>query len=219
MQFKDGTNVYTADGDQVGRIDRVVIDPRTNEVSHVVVRKGFLFTEDKVVPLDLIAGATEDMVTLREDAGDLESLPPYEEMHYVLLNEEDRPDVYGRGYARPAYWYPPFGATWYGGAAYPYYYPSEANYTTRTEQNIPEGTVGLKEGARVMSADGDHVGNIERIFTVDDHATHLLISQGLIFKEKKIIPVSWITLITEDEVNLSVRTSVLERLPEYQPQD
>lgn len=216
MQFKDGANVYTADGDQVGRIDRVVIDPRTKEVTHVVVRKGLLFTEDKVVPLDLIVGATEDMVTLREDAGDLEQLPPYEEMQYILLDEADQPEVYRPGYAPPTYWYPSVGGAWYG--AYPHYYPSETSYTTRVEQNIPEGTVGLKEGAKVISADGEHVGNIERVMTVDDRATHLLISQGLLFKERKVIPTTWISTITEDEVDLNVRASLLERLPDYQPE-
>lgn len=47
MQFKDGANVYTADGHTVGSIDRVVIDPRTNEVTHVVVRRRLFFTEDQ----------------------------------------------------------------------------------------------------------------------------------------------------------------------------
>jgi uncharacterized protein YrrD len=211
MQFKDGTNVYTADGDQVGRIDRVVIDPRTKEVSHVVVRKGLLFTEDKVVPLELIAGATEDMVTLRDDAGDLDVLPHFEESHYVPMSEADQATTYAPGYASPVYWYPPFGGAWYGAPVYP-----EVTYTTRTEQNIPEGTVGLKEGAKVVSADGDHVGNVERIFTTGDRATHMLISQGLLFKEKKLIPTLWISTITEDEVKLGVNSGMLERLPAYE---
>ena len=211
MQFKDGAKVYTADGDQVGRIDRVVIDPRTNEVTHVVVRKGFLFTEDKVVPLDLIVGATDEVVTLREDASDLDSLPPFEESHYLPLDPVDIPPVYSADLAAPLYAYPPFGGAWYGSPVYP-----EITYTARTEQNIPEGTVGLKEGAKVVSADDDHVGNVERVFTVGDHATHLLISHGLLVKEKKLIPTTWISSITEDEVTLGVNSGMLERLPAYE---
>ena len=71
MQFVQGAGVYTADDQQVGHVDRVVIDPKTLEVTHIVVQKGFLFTEDKVVPLDLIAEANEDRVALREHAGKL----------------------------------------------------------------------------------------------------------------------------------------------------
>lgn len=57
MQFKEGTDVFTIDGDKVGSIDRVVIDPRNNEVTHLVVRKGFFFPTDKVVPMDLVRTA------------------------------------------------------------------------------------------------------------------------------------------------------------------
>jgi sporulation protein YlmC with PRC-barrel domain len=34
MQFKENTSVFTAHGEQVGDIDRVVLDPRTKEVTH-----------------------------------------------------------------------------------------------------------------------------------------------------------------------------------------
>jgi uncharacterized protein YrrD len=43
----------------------VVLDPQTKKAIHIVVRKGFLFTEDKVVPISFISDATEDRVTLR----------------------------------------------------------------------------------------------------------------------------------------------------------
>src|SRR5436190_8956242 len=107
MQFKQGTDVFTADSRQVGTIDRVVMNPRTKEVTHIVVRKGFLFTEDKVVPIDLVATATEDRVVLRSDVGDLDALPQFEEAHYIPLAEAE-PDIrQARRDAAPLYWYPP----------------------------------------------------------------------------------------------------------------
>lgn len=89
MEFKQGATVEMPTGDNVGHIARVVLDPRTKEVTHVVVRKGFLFTEDKVVPTSLIASATEDRVRLREYAGDLRQLPVFEETHYHPVNEAE----------------------------------------------------------------------------------------------------------------------------------
>ena len=50
IRYETRTNIYNQNGDKVGSIDRLVIDPRTNEVTHIVVRKGFLFTKDKVIP-------------------------------------------------------------------------------------------------------------------------------------------------------------------------
>jgi uncharacterized protein YrrD len=217
MQFKDGTHVYSFDGQVVGHVDRVVLNPKTKEVTHIVVRKGFLFTEDKIVPLHLLASATEDRVSLREDAGNLDELPPFEETHYIPLDEADlRNGDYPVGMSSALYWYPPMG----GSMGYPgiatYAYPPP--YRTETEQNIPEGTIALKEGARVFSDDDQHVGNVVRVFTESpsDRVTYFLISEGFIFKEKKLIPVSWIREIQEGEIHLSVGTSVLDKLHEYQ---
>ena len=95
MQLKPDTQVVTADGKRVGAIDRVVLKPDTKEVTHVVVQKGFLFSEDKVVPLSLIGPATADKVTLRPDAGDLQELPNFEESYYipVELGTHAKPEV------------------------------------------------------------------------------------------------------------------------------
>lgn len=38
MQLQKNEAVYTADDQQVGVIDRVVLDPSTNEISHLVLR-------------------------------------------------------------------------------------------------------------------------------------------------------------------------------------
>jgi uncharacterized protein YrrD len=70
----------------------------------------------------------------------------------------------------------------------------------------------------VIGRDGKHIGDIERVFTdpLVDRATHLLISEGLFLKEKKLIPAMWITNILEDAVHLSVDSDCVESLPEYQ---
>jgi uncharacterized protein YrrD len=218
MQFKEGAEVVTADGERVGTIDRVILEPDTREVTHVVVQKGFLFTEDKVVPMSLIGPATEDRVTLREDAGDLEKLPDYQESHYVAVDRGPQPVPGAVHWARPLYLYPPLGTSWTTGAFGVHAMPQ---YVAKTEKHIPEGTVALEEGAKVISSDDKHMGVIERIFTdpQEDRATHLFISEGLILKEKKLIPTGWMTNVLEDEVHLAVDSDFVANLPEYQVQD
>jgi len=218
MQFKEGAKVFTADGERVGTIDRVVLEPDTKEVTHLVVQKGFLFTEDKVVPMSLVGPATEDQVTLRQDADGLEELPDFEESHYVPIDRGPEPTPGEMRPVRPLYWYPPIGAWWTIGGYTSYVKPQ---YVVKTEKHIPEGTVALEEGAKVVSSDGDHVGDIERIFTdpLEDRATHLLISEGLFLKEKKLVPTKWIAKIFEDAVHLAVDSDLVDSLPEYQLQD
>jgi uncharacterized protein YrrD len=209
MQFKKNTGVYTPDNQQVGRIDRVVIDPRTTEVTHIVVRKGMLLTEDKVVPFDLVMGATEDRVTLQNIR--LEALPDFEEKQYIPLDGADLPAPYTPENASLMYWYP------YGSADYRQYARTARHpYIASTERNIPDHTIPLKEGATVISAEGETVGNVERVF-VDpetDQVTTLLVSNGLILKEKMLLPVAWIARIGENEVYVAVNASILKRQSE-----
>lgn len=217
MQFKQGANVSTYDGKNVGNVDRVVLNPKTKEVTHIVVRRGFLFNEDKLVPLSIVGSATEDKVTLRPDAVDLDKLPAFEEVHYIPLDESESVNVaYPVGWASPFYWYQPLPGT-VGYAEYAPDYVGQQPYRSETEQNIPEDTVALKEGARVISDDDQHVGNVERVFTHtgSDRATHFLVSAGLIFKDHKLIPTSWIHDIQEDEVHLNVNAGTLKNLPEF----
>jgi uncharacterized protein YrrD len=193
-------------------MDRVVLDPRTKTVSHIVVRKGFLFVEDKVVPLDLIASADAERVTLRAAAGDLEKLPPFEETHYVpLSNDEAASAAYAEGLAEPLYWYPPVGG-WMG---HDYLPP----YGMQIDQNIPENSVAVIEGARVVTADDKDVGHVEQVFTDQgsNRATYFVIEHGFLTKTKKLIPTTWIRKVAETEIELSVGSSLVDDLREYQP--
>ena len=204
MQLKQEATVISADGKDVGRLARVVIDPRSNEITHIVVHRGLLFTEDKLVPISLVAAGTEDRVTLRDAAKDLTTLTDFEEMHFIPTNNEDTP-FYPMGQAPALYWYPPVGA------------PILPPPITETTENIPEGTIALREGAQVITAEGESVGTIEQILTdpLADRVTHFLISQGLLFPEKKLIPMSWVSEVNEDEVRLAVGKRTLENLQHY----
>jgi uncharacterized protein YrrD len=218
MQFKENAQVVTAEGEKVGTIARVVLDPDKKEVTHLVVEKGFLFKEDKVVPMSLVGPTTEDQVTLREDADDLEKLPDFEQAHYVPASHYPEPAQETASWVRPLYWYPPI-IDWKSPGGYANY--AKPPYVVKTKQNIPEGTIALEEDAKVVGSDGEAVGDIERIYTdsIEDRATHLLISEGLLLKEKKLIPTNWIDTIYQDEVHLSVSSEFVDNLPEYQPQD
>jgi uncharacterized protein YrrD len=216
MELKEGTSVFTTSGEEVGKINRFVLDPATNEVTHVVVQKGWLLPEDKVVPIAMIRTATEERVVLNPKAEDLDQLPPFEETHFVELAEEEiQPmDTAAFRYAPAYYWYPPAGYIGYPelGPGFPALPPLE------TTRNIPAGTIPLREGANVMSSDGEHVGDLERLFVDNDsnQATHFLVSEGMFFKEKKLIPTHWVKSVEEEKVYLGVPSRLLERLPAYQ---
>jgi uncharacterized protein YrrD len=218
VQFKEGAKVYSADGERVGTVDGVVLEPDTKEVTDLLMEKGFLFKEDRVVPVSLVGPANEERVTLRQDADDLDELPVFEESEYVGADLGAATAATSAGWLRPLYWYPGIGTWWSAGGAISLAKPP---YFGETKKNIPEGTVALKVGAKVICSDGEQVGNVDQVITepLEDRATHLLISEGLILKDKKLIPTRWVNHVLESEVHLSVGSTFVERLPEYELED
>ncbi|HLY29145.1 MAG TPA: PRC-barrel domain-containing protein [Aggregatilineales bacterium] len=208
MQFKQGTKVVTSDGQNSGTVDRVVLDPRTKQVTDVVLRKGFILPEDKVVPIQHVVEANDQHVVLKDSAERVRDLPPFEEKYYVPSNDEIGID-YTTGYARPLYGYPPIGPLWPNSAA--------LAGKIETQQNIPPNTVAVKEGAKVTSQDGKHAGNVERVIldSPSNRITHIVVSHGLM-RTRKLVPASWIQEISEDGVTLAVGQPVLDELAAYQ---
>lgn len=213
IELKEETSVFTSDGKEVGKVNRFVLDPATDEVTHIVVQKGWLLPEDKVVPFEMVRSADEDKVILNEGIDDFDQLPAFEETHFIKINNDGIDPSGTRTYAPAYYWYPSYENIGYPayGLGRPVWPPTEVR------QNIPENTVPLKDGSNVISSDRKHVGDVERLFIEpnSNKVTHFLISQGLLFKDHKMVPVSWVKSVEEDKVNLTVPSKVLETLPAY----
>lgn len=217
MQFKQNAEVLDPRGERVGLIERVVIDPGTKKITHVVVEEGWLFTEKKLVPIGMVDYTNRESVLLQASEEEIDNLPPFEETQFIPIREGDIPSDYRSPNALPLYWYPPVGAFWWRHGLSPFY--PMPRYTRHDERLIPEGTIALREGSQVISKDGQHVGDVESVFAdpEENRATHFMISQGILFKDRKLVPTPWIHTVTEDRVLLKVESGVLENLPEYQP--
>jgi uncharacterized protein YrrD len=78
--------------------------------------------------------------------------------------------------------------------------------------------VPLKEGAKVIAADDSRLGTVEQVFSapVTNKITHVLLTTKGISKQMKIVPVTWIQRISEDEVQLGVNQDQIDALPDYE---
>jgi uncharacterized protein YrrD len=74
--LRAGQRVVATDGD-VGDLDVVLIDPRTDRATGFVVRKGRLVVRDVIVPIDWVQSVAHDRITLSVPRDRLESLPEY----------------------------------------------------------------------------------------------------------------------------------------------
>ncbi|GAB1420042.1 hypothetical protein MASR2M15_01170 [Anaerolineales bacterium] len=221
MKFQKGTAVKTANGDKVGTIDQIVIDPATNEVTHIVVKKGFLFTEDRVIPIESLHNTDTNTVTLNRSVNNLEEYPLYEEKHYFPLPTED-PSSSPRaddGVSGPLYYYPPVGVEPYTntGLAYPAVTGVYAsNAVERDVRNIPADNIVVNQGTSITTSDGKHAGDVQQIFTNSNgRITHILISKGFLFPEERLIPITWVRRMNDTELQLSVPIEIVQDLPEH----
>jgi uncharacterized protein YrrD len=215
MRLLKGAEVFTAKGESVGKIGRVVIDAQTREITDLVVERGAVFKDEKVVPIGLVNVENEDRITLRETNQNIDDFLNYETTHYIPSDKiteqpSDNIEMY--------YWYPPisfqFPTTGIlpGGSVVP-------DFIHRTESAMPEGRVAIGEGAQVIGADEKHIGNVEEVLAdaQTNNVTHFVIGKSLLLREHKLVPAFWVSGVEEDKIYLSVESDIFERLPDYQP--
>ena len=159
LEVTQETDVYTARDEHVGSVDRIVIDPVSGRVSHVVVRKGLFFPEDKLIQMEDISTATPERINLRQGVV-ADELLPFVEQHYVPFDEADIEEA-----DRPARLIDGgtgFVSTWYGplGVAAPMH---ESTLLAVSERNIPDRLTALQAGVPVFSSDRQVVGRLDRV--------------------------------------------------------
>lgn len=211
MHFEKGTEVFTSTGEKVGTVSRIVIDAGTRDVTDLVIQRGSLLSsEEKVIPIGLVDLAREDRIVLGETNQSIDEFLDYETTHYVPVESSDRM----HGNLETAYWYPPVNYQMPRAGLVGDPIPEKI---TRTETSIPEGRIAISEGAEVLSADDEHVGNVEQIITDSEGntVTHFVVGKGFLLKERKLVPAFWATSMDDDKIRLSVQAEVFDRLPDY----
>lgn len=193
-----GTRIESADGDHLGDVDRLVIDPSGRQITHVVVRKGIFFPDDRVIPVDTIAHADEAAVRLRESV-DADQLPPFEEGHYVGLDEATLRELGHAGADAYAWAYPLNPSPVF--PRYPTYPPTAK---VDVERNVPDDSAIVEPGTDVVTIDGEKLGTIREIRTDEFGAlSHVTVDPGLLQAET-LIPAHWIRKIDDDRVEIGV---------------
>lgn len=72
---------------EVGEVTRIIVDPLSQEVSHIVVGGDGLGLIERQVPMGQVADVTPEIVTLRSSSSDLAALPQFIREEYVTTHE------------------------------------------------------------------------------------------------------------------------------------
>ncbi len=205
LQIHENATVYTADMEKVGSVKRVVIDALTQQTTHIVVRKGLIFREDRVVPVAAIAKATEARIDLDPEC-DVEQFPPFEE-EFEISDYEALPE--SKATRMPFNRYGLYGI-----------FPAVPPVASTTgERNIPDRSVPLKTGAAVVVGD-EKIGVFEELLAEKTGVTtHLIVALGTLSPVRKAVPIGWVRTFGEDTVQLGVPLGMIEQVHEYQPME
>ncbi len=220
MRIELGAAVRSADNQEVGTVDRLIVDPDQSDVKAAVIRTGSFLPRDVEVALTAMTVDAQGWVRLAYTADQLDDLPPFYESDYTTTPPA--------GYPVLPLAYPPGNLYWpvahgYWTVVPPYtsmdpavdpgvdpVIQAEVNQALR-RQDLENAVIG--EGSEVRSRDGEQVGELYRlVFDADSgDVTGLVVRQGWLFAEAVELPAALIAGVDDGLIYLSVDKDELSR--------
>ena len=188
-EFAMGAMASCVDGPG-GKVSRVIIDPATETVTHLVIEPKHRLGVGRLVPLDLVETTAGD-IRLRCTVEEFGGLEPAQEAELV-------DDV--------------TGGLGVGGLNAPMGVVSPVPAILRDV--VPLGEAEVDRGDPVHALDGE-IGRVQGLLVDPDHhrVTHVLLQEGHLWGRKNVsIPVSAVTGI-ENGIRLSLTKKQVEDLP------
>jgi sporulation protein YlmC with PRC-barrel domain len=190
MEFTVGSKASCTNG-WCGEVSRVIFDPGTRKVTHLVIGPRHQPENMRLVPVDLV-DSTSGEVKLRCTLAEVDDLDVAEERDLV-----ESADSGGLG---------PLGTQAPTGIPH--------RVKTTTQHAVPLGETEVERGEHVHAVDGE-IGQVEGFLVDPDskQVTHVLLKEGHLWGRKEVaIPVSAITGI-DDGVRLNITKKQVEDLP------
>ncbi len=187
-EFAMGATASCSDG-VCGEVSRMIVDPATRSVTHLVIDPKHGGEPGRLVPLDLVDTATGD-IRLRCTLAEFGRLEPAEETE--LLGG--------------------VGATGVGGTSAPMGIPHASR--TDVQDVVPLGETEVGKGEHVHALDGE-IGEVEGFLVDpgDHHVTHVLLREGHFWGRKEVaIPMSAVTRV-QNGIRLNLTKKQIEDLP------
>ena len=206
MDIPISAKVELLDGDG-GHTTRVLLDPITRTVTHLIVREPGLFGIEREVPIELVSESDPDRIWLRLTRDGLADLPPLEETRYVTA-----PGLLPPYSDESLLAWPTYGLDGHSQASP--FYPVDGRVPVDYE-NIPPGELAVRRGQRVEAIDGP-IGRLDELLVdpVSERITHLRMREGHLWGRRIVtIPVDQIERIEDDAVYLTLSKRQVEALP------
>ena len=183
-EFAMGATASCVDGPG-GKVSRVIIDPATETVTHLVIEPKHRLGVGRLVPLDLVDTAAGD-IKLRCTVEEFGTLEPAQETELI---DDVTPGLNA-----------PMGMI--------------SPVQTILQDVVPLGEADVDRGDPVYALDGE-IGRVQGLLVDPDHhrVTHVLLEEGHLWGRKRVsIPASAVTGV-ENGIRLSLTKKQVEDLP------
>jgi uncharacterized protein YrrD len=212
MDIELGKPVLSQDGEHIGDVERLIVDPDERVVREFLIKEGGLLSTDRVVHLDLVTNIDGDGIHLSIHSDDADSLPAFVEDRYITpaeheLNEMPHAWIGAAGGAGggPLFWGaagPGRGEPGRGSMFEPASVP-DAN--TEPDYPVDQSSIVIDEGTNVVDREGESVGSVEEVYyDAGGRISGFRVKSGTIFTEEFDIPVKWVDSMQADAVRLSI---------------
>jgi sporulation protein YlmC with PRC-barrel domain len=202
----------TVDGEEVGKLGDLVIDPVAKRVTHLVVKPHHGDDTSHLVPIELADSAEQDgKIALTCSHADFEALPAVEEFTYLRLGEVKADDPNWDVGVSDILALPYYDSTGLAG-------PVEAVGDMGVVwDRVPKGEVELRRSSRVMAADGEYLGDVDGFLVDDgDHITHFVLERGHLWGRREVtVPIASVASVESDVVTLSLSKDEVGALPSH----
>ena len=190
MDMHLNAHVECLDG-RVGRLENIILNPKTERVTYLVVRGNDLQNTERLVPERLVKEASHDTVFLSISKEKFKEMKNFIQEEYIPSNIT---------------LYMAEQAGWDMGTPASVFVEHEA---------VPAGGLIVHKGAKIFATDG-HAGKVDD-FLVEKKTgriTHLILLEGHLWGKKDIsVPVNRVDHYADGNVYLNIDKSGVEALP------
>jgi sporulation protein YlmC with PRC-barrel domain len=191
MDIPIDAEVFCADG-SYGRSTRVILNPTTRQVTHLVVKEA-IWGVERMAPINMLEESTPSMIRLNGSKSDLEQLPPVAITEYLqplILFDQHSVDQY---------------VTW----------PYAVTTVSLEHDMLPPDELAVRRGTWVEATDG-HVGRVSEfvVSPANGDISHLVLEEGSFWSKKDVtIPIAQVDRIEKDTVYLKLDKQAIAALP------
>jgi osmotically-inducible protein OsmY len=209
FNFNIGATVHCKNG-KCGKLQKLVVDPENMEVTNLIVSKGLILREDRVVPVSDVDRATEEYVMLSINDKKLENYPEYRPYNFDVVGMNSKKKTFGFNYISPRV--SPYG---FGSAGR--YLP--VIHRQSVHMNVPSDQEVIERGTSVHNQ-RKKIGNVDHVLVDAESGclTHIVVDLG-IFTNSVVFPISITECVDGEGIFINIDEEEIDQFPEYSLRD